>query len=62
MLRWALAFFLIAVIAGIFGFTGIEAGALEIARVFFFFFLVAFVVSLTWHWTTGRRPAQPRWK
>jgi len=59
MLRWALAFFIIATIAGVFGFTGITAGASEIARLCFFF-LVVFVVSLTWHLVTGRHRAPPR--
>lgn len=60
MLRWALAFFIIAIIAGVFGFTGIASGASEIARVLFFFFVVVFIVSLTWHLVTGRRLAPPR--
>jgi uncharacterized membrane protein YtjA (UPF0391 family) len=46
MLSWALAFFLIAIIAAIFGFGGIAVGAAEIAKVLFFIFLVLFVVAL----------------
>ncbi|HZE96613.1 MAG TPA: DUF1328 family protein [Planctomycetota bacterium] len=59
MLRWALAFFVIAIIAAVFGFSGIAAGATEIARVCFFFFLVVFAVSLVWSLTTGRKVAPP---
>ena len=59
MLRWSLAFFLIAIIAAIFGFGGIASGASEIARVLFFFFLVIFVVSLVWSLFTGRRLPPP---
>jgi len=59
MLRWSLAFFIVAVIAALFGFGGIAAGATEIARILFFFFLVAFVVSLVWGLFTGRRPPPP---
>lgn len=59
MLRWSLAFFIIAIIAAIFGFGGIAAGATEIARVLFFFFLVIFVLSLVWGLFTGRRPPTP---
>ena len=33
MLRWALGFFIIAIIAAIFGFTGIAAGAADIAQI-----------------------------
>jgi uncharacterized membrane protein YtjA (UPF0391 family) len=46
MLRYAVIFFVIALIAAIFGFTGIAAGAAEIARVLFFIFLFVFVVAL----------------
>jgi uncharacterized membrane protein YtjA (UPF0391 family) len=43
MLRWALIFAVIALVAGVFGFTGIEAGAADIARTLFYVF-VAFVI------------------
>jgi uncharacterized membrane protein YtjA (UPF0391 family) len=59
LLRWALAFFIIAVIAGIFGFGGIAEGAADIARICFFFFIVVFIVSLIWGLGTGRRPRGP---
>ena len=59
MLRWSLAFFIIAIIAAIFGFGGIAAGAVDIAKVLFFFFLVACVVLLLWGLFTGRRPPLP---
>ena len=46
MLHYAIVFFVIALIAALFGFGGIAAGAVEIAKVLFFIFLVLFVVSL----------------
>lgn len=46
MLRYAAIFFVIALIAALFGFTGIAAGAVEIARTLFFIVVVLFVVSL----------------
>ena len=46
MLSWSLAFFIIAIIAGIFGFTGIAVSAVEIAKILFFIFLVLFLVSI----------------
>ena len=46
MLYWAAVFFVIALIAAIFGFGGIAVGAAEIAKVLFFIFLVIFIVSL----------------
>jgi uncharacterized membrane protein YtjA (UPF0391 family) len=46
MLYWALVFFIVAIVAAVFGFGGIAAGASQIAQVLFFIFLVLFVVSL----------------
>jgi uncharacterized membrane protein YtjA (UPF0391 family) len=46
MLHYALVFFIVAIIAAIFGFGGIAAGAAEIAKVLFFIFLVLFIASL----------------
>ncbi|MEO8755870.1 MAG: DUF1328 domain-containing protein [Casimicrobiaceae bacterium] len=46
MLRYAVIFFIIALIAAVFGFGGIAAGAVDIAKILFFVFLVLFVVSL----------------
>ncbi len=46
MLRYAVIFFIVAIVAALFGFGGIAAGATEIAKVLFFVFLVLFVVSL----------------
>ena len=46
MLYYAAVFFIIALIAALFGFTGIAIGAAEIAKVLFLIFLVLFAVSL----------------
>jgi uncharacterized membrane protein YtjA (UPF0391 family) len=46
MLYYAALFFVIALVAALFGFGGIAAGAVEIAQILFFIFLVLFVVSL----------------
>lgn len=40
MLRYAVIFFIIAIIAAVFGFGGIAAGATEIAKILFFIFIV----------------------
>jgi len=45
MLNWAGMFFVIAIIAALFGFTGIAGSAIDIAKVLFFVFLVLAVVS-----------------
>lgn len=49
MLYYALVFFVVAIIAGMLGFGVIAFAAAEIARILFFFFLVAFLVSLIMH-------------
>ena len=46
MLRWSIAFFLIALVAAIFGFTGIAVNAVVIAKYLAVIFLVLFVISL----------------
>lgn len=46
MLRWSVIFFVIAIIAAIFGFGGIAEGAASIAKVLFFIFLTLFVVAI----------------
>lgn len=46
MLYYAAVFLVVALIAALFGFGGIAVGAIEIAKVLFFIFLVLFVVSL----------------
>jgi uncharacterized membrane protein YtjA (UPF0391 family) len=46
MLKWALIFFIVSVIAGALGFTGISEAAGGIARILFFIFIVIFVIFL----------------
>ncbi|MBE2262597.1 MAG: DUF1328 domain-containing protein [Burkholderiaceae bacterium] len=46
MLRWAVIFFVVALIAAVLGFGGIAAGASEIAKILFYVFLVVFLVTL----------------
>lgn len=46
MLEWALIFLLIAVVAGVLGFTKIAAGAAGIAKILFFIALTIFVVMI----------------
>jgi uncharacterized membrane protein YtjA (UPF0391 family) len=51
MLRWSVTFFIIAIVAAIFGFGGIAASAAGIAKVLFFVFVVLFLLSVIF----GRR-------
>jgi uncharacterized membrane protein YtjA (UPF0391 family) len=46
MLKWALIFFVISIIAGGLGFTGISAAASGISRVLFFIALAIFLIFL----------------
>lgn len=46
MLRWAAIFFIIAIVAAVFGFGGIASGATEIAKILFYVFVAVFLVSL----------------
>jgi uncharacterized membrane protein YtjA (UPF0391 family) len=46
MLKWALAFFLISVVAGFLGFSGVSAGAATISKWLFFAALAIFLVFL----------------
>lgn len=46
MLKWAAVFFIIAIIAGLFGFTNVAGASIGIAKVLFFIFLVLFIVVL----------------
>jgi uncharacterized membrane protein YtjA (UPF0391 family) len=46
LLKWALIFFLVSVVAGILGFTGISAASADIARLLFYIFVVIFLVLL----------------
>lgn len=53
MLRWVIAFFVVALLAGIFGFSGLAGDLAWIGKVLFFVFLILLVLSLL----RGRRVA-----
>ena len=46
MLRWAIIFFVWALIAALFGFGGIAAGAAGLAKILCFVFIVLFAIAL----------------
>jgi uncharacterized membrane protein YtjA (UPF0391 family) len=46
MLRWAIVFLVVALIAALFGFTTVAGTAYLAAKIVFFVFLVLFVLSL----------------
>jgi len=46
MLRWAIAFFILAIIAAAFGFGGIAGASMDIAKFLALVFIVLFVIAL----------------
>ena len=54
MLNWALTFFILAIIAAVFGFGGIAADAVSIGKILFVIFLALFAVSLITNAARGR--------
>ena len=46
MLRWALIFFVVAIVAALFGFTGIASASAGIAQILFFVFVVLLLAVL----------------
>ena len=46
MLTCVVVFLVIAIVAAIFGFGGIVAAAVDIAKIIFFIFIVLFIISL----------------
>jgi uncharacterized membrane protein YtjA (UPF0391 family) len=56
MLGWAIAFFVVALIAAVFGFGGIAAASAGIAQILFFLFLVLFLVTLVLGLVRGTAP------
>jgi uncharacterized membrane protein YtjA (UPF0391 family) len=49
MLRWAIGFFIVALIAAVLGFGGIAIAATGIAKLLFYLFLILFLVTLVGH-------------
>jgi len=49
MLRWAVTFLIIALIAGALGFGGVAGVSVDMAKILFFIFLVLFAVSLVFN-------------
>lgn len=56
MLSWALIFLVVALIAGVLGFTTIAGAAVGVAKILFYIFLVLFLISLVMHLVRGRAP------
>lgn len=59
MLRWAMAFLIIALIAALLGFGNVAGTASGIAVTLFYVFVALFVLSLLVSLVTGRRAPVP---
>jgi uncharacterized membrane protein YtjA (UPF0391 family) len=55
MIKWAIIFAVISIIAGIFGFTGIAADSATIAKFLFFVAVTIFVVLLAFGLFVGKK-------
>jgi uncharacterized membrane protein YtjA (UPF0391 family) len=55
MLKWALIFLVIALVAGLLGFTGLAGTSMAIAKTLFFIFIAIFLVLLVAGLFVGRK-------
>jgi uncharacterized membrane protein YtjA (UPF0391 family) len=53
MLKWAVIFLIISLVAGALGFTGIASGAKRISQILFAVFLALFVLVVLVAWMVG---------
>jgi uncharacterized membrane protein YtjA (UPF0391 family) len=59
MLGWAITFLIVALVAAIFGFGGVAAAAIDIARIIFFVAIILFLISAVVTLVRGRSPRMP---
>ena len=59
MLRWAILFLIIGLVAGVLGFGGIAGASFAIAKLLFFVFIAIFVILLIAGLTVARRVGGP---
>ena len=58
MLTWAVIFFIVSIVAAVFGFGGIASAAAGIAQVLFWIFVALFVITLIAGLAAGRKIAR----
>jgi uncharacterized membrane protein YtjA (UPF0391 family) len=58
MIKWAIVFAIISIVAGLFGFTGIAADSAAVAKILFFIALAIFVVLLVLGLFVGKKVAR----
>ena len=59
MLSWAITFFILAIVAAVFGFAGLAGTLASIAKFLTVLFVVLFIATLIYSMLTGRRAAPP---
>ncbi len=59
MLRWALLFLILGLVAGALGFTGVAGASIAIAKVLFFIFIAIFLAMLILGLTVYRKIEGP---
>jgi uncharacterized membrane protein YtjA (UPF0391 family) len=59
MLNWIITFFILAIAAGFFGFSGLAGSFAVVAKFLTAVFVVLFVVSLVYRLITGRSSGVP---
>jgi uncharacterized membrane protein YtjA (UPF0391 family) len=59
MLGYAITFFLLAIVAAVFGFGGLAGTLASIAKFLTIVFVVLFIASLIYSMVTGRRATPP---
>lgn len=59
MLSWSLTFFILAIVAAIFGFGGLAGTLTWFAELLFFGFLILFIVTLIANVVSGKRTTPP---
>jgi uncharacterized membrane protein YtjA (UPF0391 family) len=57
MLKWAVIFLIVSLIAGVFGFTGVSVAAAGMAKALFYIFITLFLLALIGGLAIGRRIA-----
>jgi len=53
MLKWALIFLVVSLVAGALGFTGVASGAKPLAKILFGLFLLGFLILILLAWGAG---------
>ena len=53
MLKWALIFLVVSLVAGALGFTGVASGGKTLAKILFGLFLLGFLILILLAWGAG---------